>query len=101
MNYGGRDDVIRAANKAILDGKIPLTEEILSTYSDTAHCPDPDLIVRTGGEMRLSNFLLWQAAYAEFYSTPVLWPDFDENELQKAIDAFAQRKRRFGGLKNS
>ena len=100
LNYGGRDEIVRAVNRAISEGKTELTEDDITHRLDTAHCPPPDLIVRTGGEMRLSNFLLWQAAYAEFYSTTALWPDFDENELDNAIEAFSQRKRRFGGLIN-
>jgi len=100
LNYGGRDEIVRAANKALAEGKTMLTEEDISRHLDTAPCPPLDLIVRTAGEMRLSNFLLWQAAYAEFYATPALWPDFDEAELEKAIAAFSQRKRRFGGLVN-
>ena len=73
-----------------------LTEELFSKYLYTADLPDPDLIIRTGGEWRLSNFLIWQAAYAEYYATPTYWPDFDENELYKALLEYNQRERRFG-----
>ena len=98
FNYGGRDEIVHAANSAIRDGHTLLTEEILSKYLYTAHSPDPDLIIRTGGEMRLSNFLLWQAAYSEFHTTSTLWPDFDRSDVMEAVQAFYSRKRRFGGL---
>jgi len=94
LSYGGRDEILRAAAK--FQGG---TEEDFSALLDTAGIPDPDLIVRTSGELRLSNFLLWQAAYAEFYFTDVLWPDFDEAELDKAVEAYQARDRRFGGVK--
>jgi undecaprenyl diphosphate synthase len=74
-------------------------EELFNSYLYTAGLPDPDLIVRTGGEMRLSNFLIWQSAYSEYYSTPTYWPDFDEEELSKALRAYSRRDRRFGELK--
>ncbi|MBC7243675.1 MAG: undecaprenyl diphosphate synthase family protein, partial [Anaerolineae bacterium] len=73
-----------------------VTEEVVSSYLHTAGLPDPDLIIRTAGEMRLSNFLIWQSAYAEYYSTPVYWPDFDREELYKALVAYSQRERRYG-----
>ncbi len=100
FNYGGRAEIVRAVKKIIAAGVPPeqIDEETFARYLDTAGQPDPDLIVRTGGEMRVSNFLIWQSAYAEYYSTPVFWPDFDEGELLKALAAFSQRKRRFGRL---
>ena len=99
LNYGGRDEIVRAANLAIASGASKVDEQTLSRYMYTAASPDPDLLIRTGGDMRISNFLLWQCAYSEFYYTDVLWPDFDENELEKAIVAYQQRDRRFGGVK--
>ena len=104
LNYGGRDEILRAARRYAEDfaaGRAPeLTEESFSGYLDSAGIPDPDLLIRPGGEQRISNFLLWQCAYAEFYFTDVLWPDFDEKELDKAIAAFQKRDRRFGKVKN-
>ena len=100
LNYGSRTEVLRAAEKyaeeRIADS--PLTEETFSKYLYTADIPDPDLIIRPSGEMRLSNFLLWQSAYSEFYFTDTLWPDFDEEELNRAIAVFQSRDRRFGGV---
>ena len=98
FNYGGRDEIVHAANSAIADGHTELTEELISRYLYTAHSPDPDLIIRTGGELRLSNFLLWQAAYSEFYVTDTLWPDFGKEDIERAFESFGSRKRRFGGL---
>ncbi len=98
FNYGGRDEIAHAVNTLIKNGRSHITEADLSSALYTSHCPDPDLIIRTGGDFRISNFLLWQAAYAELYFTDVLWPDFDEKELNKAIENFYSRKRRFGGL---
>ena len=104
LSYGGRDEIVRAAAKlaandanesSLKPGKS--MEELFSSCLDTAGIPDPDLIIRTSGELRLSNFLLWQAAYAEFYFTDVLWPDFDKAEFDKALDSFARRDRRMGG----
>jgi undecaprenyl diphosphate synthase len=98
FNYGGRAEIVDAVRSIIRAG-IPadeVTEEIISRYLYTADCPDPDLIIRTSGEFRTSNFLLWQAAYAEYYVTPTYWPDFDENELYQALLAYSQRDRRFG-----
>ncbi|HEX5157368.1 MAG TPA: polyprenyl diphosphate synthase [Ktedonobacterales bacterium] len=98
FNYGGRAELVDAV-RAIIAAKIPpeqVTEETISSYLYTRDLPDPDLIVRTGGEMRLSNYLIWQAAYAEYYSTATLWPDFGEADLVAALDAYASRKRRFG-----
>ncbi len=102
FNYGSRAEIVDAARQAIRDG-IPaeeLTEETFAEYLNTAGLPDPDLVIRTAGEMRLSNFLLWQAAYAEIYSTPVYWPDFDKAEIERALLAYSQRIRRFGGSNN-
>lgn len=97
INYGGRADILQAVNRAIREGKTELTEQDVNDRLYTAGQPDPDLIVRTGGEMRLSNFLLWQSSYAEYYSDPCYWPDFDEERLDTAIDAFTKRVRKFGG----
>jgi len=102
VNYGGRDEIVRAAMKYARDyaaGAPELTESAFGDYLFSAGVPDPDLIIRPSGELRISNFLLWQAAYAEFYYTDVLWPDFDERELDKAIIDYQNRSRRYGGLK--
>ena len=105
LNYGGRDEILRAVRRFAADcaeGKaVPeqLDEAAFSGYLDSAGIPDPELIIRPSGELRLSNFLLWQCAYSEFYYTDVLWPDFDEAELEKAVVAYQQRDRRFGGVK--
>ena len=101
LNYGSRDEIVRAVNaynKDVSDGKAatPLTEEVLSSYLDTKDIPDPDLMIRTSGEQRLSNYLLWQLAYSEFYFTEVPWPDFHEKELKEAVDAYMNRDRRYG-----
>jgi undecaprenyl diphosphate synthase len=98
MNYGGRDEIIRAVHKIISRGIQPqgLDEKTFSKQLDTAFMPDPDLMIRTGGEWRISNFLLWQMAYTEIYFTDILWPDFDEKALDKAIKWFISRQRRFG-----
>ena len=103
LNYGGRDEIVRAAMRYARDcaeGKASgeLTEEDFSAYLYSAGIPDPELIIRTGGETRISNFLLWQCAYAEFYYTDVLWPDFGPEELEKALEAFRARDRRFGAV---
>lgn len=95
FNYGGRWDIVQAAAKLAILGK-PVTEQSLSQSMALAHVPDPDLVIRTGGEQRISNFLLWQTAYSEFYFSDKLWPEFDEAALDLAIDAFGQRERRFG-----
>ena len=100
LSYGGRDEIIRAAAKLAAKGLLGfdrVDEEAFESCLDTAGIPDPDLIIRTSGELRLSNFLLWQAAYAEFYFTDVLWPDFDKAEFDKAIASFSKRERRMGG----
>lgn len=98
FNYGGRDEILHAIQRIIADGVTPeaVTEDLISSYLYTAGLPDPDLIIRTSGEFRLSNFLIWQGAYSEYYSTPVYWPDFDKSELLKAIQTYSQRRRRFG-----
>lgn len=101
FNYGGRAEIVDAVRKIIAEGYRPeeVDENLISSHLYTAGIPDPDLIIRTAGEMRLSNFLLWQSAYAEYYSTPVYWPDFDEEELYKALLDFSRRERRFGLVK--
>ncbi|POB10937.1 isoprenyl transferase [Sulfobacillus sp. hq2] len=104
LNYGGRDEIVRAINRWIQDNRsltdnVLLTAPAMASYLDTAGLPDPDLLIRSSGEMRISNFLLWQLAYAEIYVTETLWPDFDPAELHKAIHAYQQRVRRFGGLR--
>ncbi|MBM4446079.1 MAG: di-trans,poly-cis-decaprenylcistransferase [Chloroflexi bacterium] len=100
FNYGGRDEIVEAARSLIFGCISPqdINEKVFSQHLYTAGIPDPDLIIRTGGEMRLSNFLIWQSAYAEIYFTPALWPDFDKKEIDKALIAYNQRQRRFGGL---
>lgn len=97
-NYGGRDEIVHAIQEIVQAGVTAdqVTEELVSQHMFTQCSPDPDLIIRTSGEMRLSNFLIWQSAYSEWYATTTLWPDFDKEEFQKAIDAYGQRKRRFG-----
>jgi undecaprenyl diphosphate synthase len=98
FDYGGRDELVRAIRRMITDG-VPaeqVDELLVSRYLYTAGLPDPDLIIRTSGEMRISNFLIWQGAYAEFYMTPSLWPDFDKDELYKALERYSYRERRFG-----
>jgi undecaprenyl diphosphate synthase len=101
FNYGGRAEIIDAVQRLIADRVPPeqITEDLFSDYLYTHDLPDPDLIIRTGGEYRLSNFLIWQAAYAEYYATPTYWPDFDEGELYRAIVTFSERDRRFGKVK--
>ena len=104
LNYGGRDELLRAARayaQDCLEGKADpnhLIDESFGGYLFSKGVPDPDLVIRPSGELRLSNFLLWQSAYAEFYFTDVLWPDFDKNELHRAIAAFQSRSRRYGGV---
>jgi len=98
FDYGGRAELVDAVRHIIADG-VPaeqVDEALVSRYLYTAGLPDPDLIIRTSGEMRISNFLIWQGAYAEFYVTPTLWPDFDKDELYKALQGYGQRERRFG-----
>jgi undecaprenyl diphosphate synthase len=98
FDYGGRSEIVDAIRHIIID-KIPpdqVDEDTVSRYLYTAGLPDPDLIIRTSGEMRISNFLIWQGAYAEYYVTPAMWPDFEKDELYKALKAYKQRERRFG-----
>lgn len=104
LNYGSRDEITRAVNRMLEDqkaGKLetPVSEDTISDYLDTAGLPDPDLMIRTSGELRLSNYLLWQLAYSEFYFTDVPWPDFKKEELVKAIEKYNERERRYGGVK--
>lgn len=97
-NYGGRAELVRAIKQLVENGVAPddITEDLVGSYLYTTGCPDPDMIIRTSGEMRVSNFLLWQGAYAELYITPTYWPDFDREELLKALNDYASRERRFG-----
>lgn len=107
INYGGRDEIRRAVQKIakeVRDGALlpeEITEETISDHLDTCGIPEPDLLIRTCGEQRISNFLLWQLAYTEFYFTQAAWPDFDESELNKAIEAYNTRDRRYGGVKEA
>jgi len=101
FDYGGRDEIVHAVQRIIQDN-VPvkeITEDIISHYLYTSGLPDPDLIVRTSGEFRISNFMIWQGAYAEYYITPTYWPDFDKDELYKALQSYTERNRRFGGIK--
>ncbi|HOL21839.1 MAG TPA: isoprenyl transferase [bacterium] len=98
INYGSRQEITDALKKVISSGAKDITEDLIEKNLYTANIPSPDLIIRTSGEKRLSNFLLWQAAYAELYFTPVLWPDFKEDDFLKALLDYQRRKRRFGGL---
>lgn len=106
INYGGRDEIVRAARKLVEDYRSSerdvsqLTEAEFASYLDTKDIPDPDLLIRTSGEIRLSNYLLWQLAYTEIYITDCLWPDFNKEELEKAVIAYNKRERRFGGRKS-
>jgi undecaprenyl diphosphate synthase len=101
FDYGGRAEILDAVRRIVRDGIRPedITESLFSSYLYTPNVPEPDLIIRTAGEMRLSNFLIWQSAYSEYYSTPTLWPDFKDEEVDKALIAYSRRERRFGGLK--
>ena len=105
INYGGRDEITRAVRRLsadVAEGKLEadsVTEETLNSYLDTAGLPDPDLLIRTCGEQRISNFLLWQLAYTEFYFCDKAWPDFNKKELERAIESYNRRNRKFGGLK--
>lgn len=103
FDYGGRAEILDAVRDMLADGVTPdaLTEDLFGRYLYTDGMPDPDLVIRTAGEMRLSNFLIWQSAYAEYYTTPVFWPDFDEAEVEKALEAFGRRLRRFGTVASS
>ena len=100
FNYGGRDEIVQAIQKMMRDGVKPeeVTDEMVSQYLYTAGVPDPDLVIRTSGELRVSNFLIWQAAYSEWIFTPTYWPDFDKEEYRRALETFAQRDRRYGGV---
>ncbi|MCR5626053.1 MAG: isoprenyl transferase [Lachnospiraceae bacterium] len=105
LNYGSRDEISRAFNLILeeirdgrLDKDIKIDEKLISEHLDTRGLPDPDLLIRTSGELRLSNFLLWQLAYSEFYFTDVHWPDFNKSELEKAVESYSARNRRFGGV---
>ncbi len=98
INYGGRAEIVHAANRLIQSGVTEITEQLLSDSVYTAGQPEPDLIVRTGGEMRLSNFLMWQSAYAELYFSDTLWPDFSENDVDLAVEAYYSRNRRYGSV---
>lgn len=98
MNYGSRDELVRACNQLIAEGKTEVTKDDISAHLFTKGSPDPDLVVRTGGELRVSNFLLWQSAYAEYYFTETLWPALKANEIDDIVRAYMKRHRRFGGL---
>ena len=100
FNYGGRTEILDAVRHLIAEGISPqnIDEKLFNSYLYTAGLPDVDLVIRTGGELRISNFLMWQAAYSEYYFTDVLWPDFDKTEVEKALLSYSQRQRRFGGL---
>ena len=98
LNYGGRDEIVRAVNEAIKEGRNPVTEADIQRHLYTCNSPDPDLIIRTGGDLRISNFMIWQSAYSELYVTDTLWPDFGREAVFEAARAFYKRKRRFGGL---
>ncbi len=100
FNYGGRTEILDAVRHLIAEGIPPqkIDEKLFNSYLYTAGLPDVDLVIRTGGELRISNFLIWQAAYSEYYFTEVLWPDFDKKEVEKALLSYSQRQRRFGGL---
>ena len=102
FNYGGRAEIVDAVKRIVAEGVDveAIDDQLFSDHLYTSSVPDPDLIIRTGGEMRLSNFLIWQAAYAEYYATDVCWPDFDADEIHKALDAYRQRSRRFGRVDN-
>ncbi|WP_372712983.1 isoprenyl transferase [Ilyobacter sp.] len=99
FNYGGRSEIVDAVNKIIKEGLTEVTEESFAKYL-YSDIPDPELLIRTSGELRISNFLLWQIAYSELYITDLAWPDFDERELEKALGTYMKRERRFGGLNN-
>lgn len=98
LSYGGRAEIVHAVNALIAEGKTTVTEQDISAHLYTANLPDPDLVIRTGGEVRTSNFLMWQSAYAEYVFTKTLWPDFSRKELEHIVAGFMQRHRRFGGV---
>mgnify|MGYP000409372528 FL=1 len=107
LNYGSRDEIVRAVRRVsedVKEGKVKpedIDEKMFETYLDTHGIPDPDLMIRTSGELRLSNYLLWQLAYTEFYFTDIPWPDFTKEELSKAIEQYNRRDRRYGGVKEA
>ena len=96
LSYGGRQEIVHAYNELIKEGKSEITAEDIERHLYSSGVPDPDLVIRTSGEYRISNFLLWQSAYSEYYFTDVLWPDFDKAELIKAIESYSKRERRYG-----
>ena len=98
INYGGREELVHACQALVSEGKTNITEDDIAANLYTVNCPDPDLVVRTGGDVRISNFLLWQSAYAEYCFTDVLWPDLSEQDVDAAIATFYSRHRRFGGV---
>jgi undecaprenyl diphosphate synthase len=102
-NYGGRAEIVQAIQRMMKDGVEPdeVTDEFVSHYLYTAGVPDPELVIRTSGELRVSNFLIWQAAYSEWYITPTFWPDFDKEEYRHALQVYARRDRRYGGVSNA
>ncbi len=99
INYGGKDDIVRAVNNLIAEGKTEITKEDISSHLYTADLPDPDFVIRTSGEERISNFMIYQMAYSELYFPKVLWPDFGEKDLLKALEIYSKRERRYGGIK--
>ncbi len=103
FSYGGRDEIVWAIQRMMKDGIVPenVTDELVSQYLYTAGVPDPDLVIRTSGELRISNFLIWQAAYSEWYFTPTYWPDFNKDEYRLALEAFAHRERRYGKVSSN
>jgi len=103
FNYGGRDEIVQAIQRMMKDGVPPekVTDELVNQYLYTKGVPDPDLIIRTSGELRVSNFLIWQAAYSEWYVTPTFWPDFDKEEYRRALEAYASRDRRYGKVSSN
>ena len=97
INYGGRDEILRGVRRLIHRGTVDVSEETFKTFLDAPDIPDPDLVIRTGGDMRLSNFLLWESAYAELFFSEKLWPDWTEEDLKMAVESYSGRERRFGG----
>jgi len=97
INYGGRDEILRGIRRLIRRGTVDVSEETFKTFLDVPDIPDPDLVIRTGGDLRLSNFLLWESAYAELFFSDKLWPDWTEEDLKKAVESYSGRERRFGG----
>lgn len=97
INYGGRDEIVRAVRKLLRGGGADISEDDFRSFLDSPDLPDPDLVIRTGGDMRLSNFLLWESAYAELFFSEKLWPDWTEDDLKKAVESYSSRERRFGG----